>query len=221
MCIKRFLTPLHLRFQKTVTPRSPVKSPKIAPMTKAKMTARKSTGGKAPRKLLATKAPRKSIGGKAPKSQRTPGTPRTPGKRRYRPGTRALMEIRRYQRNTDLLIPKVFTVGLDIKHNDTHCACLNENLNSPDALLTCYPWNRSVTLRNQGSEVPINCHYVPSGKKQNLGAASNMWIVNKCTGSCWSLLGDPVWGQCSLCHPRQEGHTYAQVYNLLSVLSII
>jgi len=92
------------RFQKTVTPRSPLKSPKIAPMTKAKMTARKSTGGKAPRKLLATKAPRKSHGGKAP---RTPGTPRTPGKRRYRPGTRALMEIRRYQRNTDLLIPKM------------------------------------------------------------------------------------------------------------------
>ena len=75
------------------------------------MTARKSTGGKAPRKLLATKAPRKSLGGKAPKSQRTPGTPRTPGKRRYRPGTRALMEIRRYQRNTDLLIPKVPAVG--------------------------------------------------------------------------------------------------------------
>jgi len=95
------------RFQKTATPRSPVKSPKIAPMTKAKMTARKSTGGKAPRKLLATKAPRKSLGGKAPKSQRSPGTPRTPGKRRYRPGTRALMEIRRYQRNTDLLIPKM------------------------------------------------------------------------------------------------------------------
>ena len=73
------------------------------------MTARKSTGGKAPRKLLATKAPRKSHGGKAP---RTPGTPRTPGKRRYRPGTRALMEIRRYQRNTDLLIPKVHIVGV-------------------------------------------------------------------------------------------------------------
>ena len=107
--IKRFLTVLKQRFQKTATPRSPVKSPKIAPMTKAKMTARKSTGGKAPRKLLATKAPRKSLGGKAPKSQRSPGTPRTPGKRRYRPGTRALMEIRRYQRNTDLLIPKVLT----------------------------------------------------------------------------------------------------------------
>ena len=104
----KFSHPFSLeRYQRTVTPRSPVKSPKIAPMTKAKMTARKSTGGKAPRKMLATKAPRKSLGGKAPKSQRVVGTPRTPGKRRYRPGTRALMEIRRYQRNTDLLIPKV------------------------------------------------------------------------------------------------------------------
>ena len=97
------------RFQKskTATPHSPVKSPKVAPMNRSKMTARKSTGGKAPRKMLATKAPRKSIGGKSPKNQRAVGTPRTPGKRRYRPGTRALMEIRRYQRNTDLLIPKV------------------------------------------------------------------------------------------------------------------
>jgi len=126
------------RFQKTVTPRSPVKSPKIAPMTKAKMTARKSTGGKAPRKLLATKAPRKSIGGKAPKSQRTPGTPRTPGKRRYRPGTRALMEIRRYQRNTDLLIPKMpfsrvireiaqsLCATKDLRFQSTAIMCLQE-----------------------------------------------------------------------------------------------
>lgn len=126
------------RFQKTVTPRSPVKSPKIVPMTKAKMTARKSTGGKAPRKLLATKAPRKSIGGKAPKSQRTPGTPRTPGKRRYRPGTRALMEIRRYQRNTDLLIPKMpfsrvireiaqsLCATKDLRFQSTAIMCLQE-----------------------------------------------------------------------------------------------
>ena len=106
--VLKIFSPFSLeRYQRTATPRSPVKSPKIAPMTKAKMTARKSTGGKAPRKMLATKAPRKSLGGKAPKSQRVVGTPRTPGKRRYRPGTRALMEIRRYQRNTDLLIPKV------------------------------------------------------------------------------------------------------------------
>jgi len=104
-------------------------------MTKAKMTARKSTGGKAPRKLLATKAPRKSLGGKAPK---TPGTPRTPGKRRYRPGTRALMEIRRYQRNTDLLIPKMpfsrvireiaqsLCATKDLRFQSTAIMCLQE-----------------------------------------------------------------------------------------------
>ena len=30
-----------------------------------------------------------------------------PGKRRFRPGTRALQEIRKYQKSTDLLIPKL------------------------------------------------------------------------------------------------------------------
>ena len=61
-----------------------------------KQTARKSTGGKAPRKQLATKASRKS----AP----TTGGVKKP--HRYRPGTVALREIRRYQKSTDLLIRK-------------------------------------------------------------------------------------------------------------------
>lgn len=51
---------------------------------------------KAPRKQLATKAARRS----AP----IPGGVRRP--RRYRPGTVALREIRRYQKSTDLLIRK-------------------------------------------------------------------------------------------------------------------
>ena len=66
-------------------------------MARTKQTARKSTGGKAPRKQLATKAARKSapaIGGvKKP--------------HRYRPGTVALREIRRYQKSTELLIRKL------------------------------------------------------------------------------------------------------------------
>ena len=57
----------------------------------------KSTGGKAPRKQLATKAARKS----APAS----GGQKKP--HRYRPGTVALREIRRYQKSTDLLIRKL------------------------------------------------------------------------------------------------------------------
>jgi len=66
-------------------------------MARTKQTARKSTGGKAPRKQLATAAARKS----APAS----GGVKTA--RRYRPGTVALREIRRYQKSTELLIRKV------------------------------------------------------------------------------------------------------------------
>jgi histone H3 len=60
-------------------------------------SARKSTGGKAPRKQLATKAARKSA----------PATGGVKKPHRYRPGTVALREIRRYQKSTDLLIRKL------------------------------------------------------------------------------------------------------------------
>eukprot|EP00762_Andalucia_godoyi_P007858 ANDGO_01298.mRNA.1 Histone H3.3 type 2 len=66
-------------------------------MARTKQTARKSMGGKAPRKhLLATKAARKSApaGGGVKKPHR------------FRPGTVALREIRRYQKSTELLIRK-------------------------------------------------------------------------------------------------------------------
>merc|ERR1712126_287877 len=65
-------------------------------MARTKQTARKSTGGKAPRKQLATKAARKS----AP----TGGVKKP---HRYRPGTAALREIRRYQKSTELLLRKL------------------------------------------------------------------------------------------------------------------
>ena len=77
-------------------------------MARTKQTARKSTGGKAPREHLATKAARKrdlltssghtgnkiSLGG-------------CKVRRRYRPGTVALREIRRYQKSTNLLLRKL------------------------------------------------------------------------------------------------------------------
>jgi histone H3 len=66
-------------------------------MARTKQTARKSTGGKAPRKQLATKAARKSA----------PATAGVKKPHRYRPGTVALREIRRYQKSTDLLIRKL------------------------------------------------------------------------------------------------------------------
>ena len=64
-------------------------------MARTKQTARKSSGGKAPRKMLATKAVvRHPVGGvKKP--------------HRYRPGTVALREIRKYQKGTELLIRKL------------------------------------------------------------------------------------------------------------------
>eukprot|EP01032_Pedospumella_encystans_P016289 gene16289-18586_t len=67
-------------------------------MARTKQTARRSTGGKAPRKQLATKAVRKfapTAGGGVKKPHR------------YRPGTVALREIRKYQKSTELLIRKL------------------------------------------------------------------------------------------------------------------
>ncbi|KAF1930236.1 histone-fold-containing protein, partial [Didymella exigua CBS 183.55] len=60
-------------------------------------TAGKSTGGKAPRKQLASKAARKSA----------PSTGGVKKPHRYKPGTVALREIRRYQKSTELLIRKL------------------------------------------------------------------------------------------------------------------
>merc|ERR1712107_169549 len=69
----------------------------ILNMARTMGTARKSTGGKAPRKQLATKAARKSA----------PATGGVKKPHRYRPGTVALREIRRYQKSTELLIRKL------------------------------------------------------------------------------------------------------------------
>ncbi|XP_076923100.1 histone H3.3-like [Bidens hawaiensis] len=65
-------------------------------MARTKQTACKSTGGKAPRKQLARKACMKS----AP----TTGGVKKP--HRYRPGTVALREIRKFEKSTELLIRK-------------------------------------------------------------------------------------------------------------------
>merc|ERR1712212_891994 len=66
-------------------------------MARTKQTARKSTGGKAPRKQLATKAARKSA----------PATGGVKKPHRYRPGTVALRGIRRYQKSTELLFQRL------------------------------------------------------------------------------------------------------------------
>ncbi|TEB32579.1 histone H3, partial [Coprinellus micaceus] len=67
-------------------------------------TARKSTGGKAPRKQLATKAARKTAQVCCAFITATGGVKKP---HRFRPGTVALREIRRYQKSTELLIRKL------------------------------------------------------------------------------------------------------------------
>jgi histone H3 len=62
-------------------------------MARTKATPKKSTGGKAPRLNLCTRAARKG--------KKTPYKPK-----RYRPGTVALREIRRYQKTTNHVIPR-------------------------------------------------------------------------------------------------------------------
>jgi len=66
-------------------------------MARTKQTARKNTGGKAPRKHIAHKSAKKA------------NTPSGGIKKshRFRPGTVALREIRKFQKSTELLIRKL------------------------------------------------------------------------------------------------------------------
>ena len=66
-------------------------------MTRTKQTARKSTGGKCPRMMLETRHTRQN--------RVSTGGVKKP--HRFRPGTVALREIRRYQKSHDLLIRKL------------------------------------------------------------------------------------------------------------------
>ena len=66
-------------------------------MARTKQKARKSTGGKAPRKQLALMGYYKGL----------PANGGIKKPHRYRPGTVALREIRKYQKGTELLIRKL------------------------------------------------------------------------------------------------------------------
>nr|XP_041569802.1 uncharacterized protein LOC105758485 [Taeniopygia guttata] len=101
-CLRGALPPVDFRavcFVRAIAtrPLSHRRSKPVFVMARTKQTARKSTGGKAPRKQLATKAARKSA----------PATGGVKKPHRYRPGTVALREIRRYQKSTELLIRKL------------------------------------------------------------------------------------------------------------------
>lgn len=86
-----------LHYLKTTTS-SLAFSPQIIAMARTKQTSRPAAGGKFARKKYPLQSKRKR------------GPPATGGVKkphRYRPGTVALREIRRYQKSTDLLIPKL------------------------------------------------------------------------------------------------------------------
>ena len=69
-------------------------------MARTKQTARKATGAKAPRKQLANKAARKTTNvNNVPDGVKKP--------HRFRPGTVALREIRKFQKSTELLLRKL------------------------------------------------------------------------------------------------------------------
>jgi histone H3 len=99
-------------------------------MARTKQTARKTVGGKAPRTQLATKAVRRM----APAS----GGVKKP--HRYRPGTVALREIRKYQQSTKLLIPRIAVSRLireiaqdykcDLRFQSSAISALHEALES-------------------------------------------------------------------------------------------
>ncbi|XP_030050730.1 histone H3-like centromeric protein A [Microcaecilia unicolor] len=94
-------------------------------------TSRRKT--QPPRRVTVPRSPPPS-----PARHPSPRRPRAPVRRRYRPGTRALMEIRQYQKSTELLIRKLpfsrlvreiclsFTRGYDYKWQSMALLALQE-----------------------------------------------------------------------------------------------
>ncbi|RPD58930.1 histone H3 [Lentinus tigrinus ALCF2SS1-7] len=76
-------------------------------MARTKQTARKSTGGKAPRKQLAAKSQARKTAAVSHLAHLLAATGGVKKPHRFRPGTVALREIRRYQKSTELLIRKL------------------------------------------------------------------------------------------------------------------
>jgi histone H3 len=68
-------------------------------MARTKQTARKNTAGKAPRKHIASKSTARKTAAASTGGVKKP--------HRFRPGTVALREIRKYQKSTELLIRKL------------------------------------------------------------------------------------------------------------------
>lgn len=113
-------------------------------MARTKQTARKSTGGKAPRKQLASKAARKSA----------PSTGGVKKPHRYKPGTVALREIRRYQKSTELLIRKLpFQRLVSLHHCQTRPYPLHIQLTNASSQVREIAQDFKSDLRFQSSAI--------------------------------------------------------------------
>ena len=135
-------------------------------MARTKQTARKSTGGKAPRKQLAAKssAARKTAAVSCHLTCTTPTSDSPPflyqpaaaggvkKPHRFRPGTVALREIRRYQKSTELLIRKLPFQRLVRE--------IAQDFKVFDLLLAFHSHLTSLADR---SALPILCRHGPSG----------------------------------------------------------
>jgi len=75
-------------------------------MARTKQTARKSTGGKIDRARILEAKRGKNEGAKTRKGKGKGEVAGVKKKHRWRPGTVALREIRRFQKSTELLIPR-------------------------------------------------------------------------------------------------------------------
>jgi histone H3 len=88
-------------FFSTFLPFTAQHPPHLSRMARTKQTARKCTGSKVPRKQIASKQARKGL---PAKSVSGAGIKKS---HKFRPGTVALREIRRYQKSTELLVAKL------------------------------------------------------------------------------------------------------------------
>ena len=80
--------------------------------------ARSRFSGKPSRNSAGGKAPRKALGGKLTSLKLAPQAGKIKKPYRYRPGTIALREIRRYQKSTELLIRKYeYFIFLDVLYD--------------------------------------------------------------------------------------------------------
>ena len=172
---------------------------------RTKQTARKSTGGFAPRKALATKAARKS----------TPGNGGVKKPHRYRPGTRALMQIRKYQKSTELLIRKIPFNRLVREVFMVAFIAIKSSLVSLIEVLCAYPHRHTHTdlpSKHQkntlsgrtgfqnGSPLPTSRHYGGPGR---VGGIFHRFIRRR----------QPLRDSLQACDDLPEGHANCQAYS--------